>query len=51
MQKCFILLEAYAGILSVSICTGICIIAITSNTCVITESAFSEFKAVAHSNP
>jgi hypothetical protein len=41
-KKSFILLEKYAGAVSVLICNGIPIIAITYNKCVITKSAFSE---------
>ena len=48
MQKTgFILLEKYAGAFTVLICTDVPIIPTTSNKCLITESAFSEFKAVA----
>lgn len=41
----FILLETSAGALSVLISTGI---PITSNKCIIRESAFSEVKEFAH---
>ena len=50
-KNCFILLETQAGTLSVLIYTGIPIMAMTSNKCVITESVFSELKAIICWNP
>ena len=46
-----IVLKTYAGALSVLIYTGIYIMAIAYSKCVITESVFSELKAVVHWNP
>lgn len=51
LKTFFILLDTYVGPFSVLICMSIPIMATTSNKCVITESAFSEAKAVVHWNP
>ena len=50
-KKHFILLEINAGPLSILIYIGIPMMAITSNKCVTTESAFNDAKVVAHWNP
>jgi hypothetical protein len=47
-KKHFILLEINAGPLSILIYIGIPMMAITSNKCVTTESAFNDAKVVAH---
>lgn len=45
-DSCFILLEDYAGAMSGLICTGVPMMAITSNKFVITKSSFSKPKVV-----
>ena len=47
-KKCFNFLDTYAGPLFVIVYAEMPMMAITSNTCVITQSAFSELKAVAY---